>query len=222
MKRSLLSRTVIVANLLVWTGAAHAHGIAGNRYFDGTMTFDDPAVADEAIVPDFSYLGYPTQGNNVTENRINWSFARLLTPTIALTLDSGWLHQNWPIGHTSGFDKTNLGLKYEAYRDNKHEALVSVSLAWGIAHSGSIGVAADAPNTIQPGITFGKGFGDFPTRCPGCGRSRSPARLWKKNPSATEGGRLFPIPLRMRLTMSLRRPFERCIGVSLSNTARSI
>jgi hypothetical protein len=24
---------------------------AGNRYFDGTMTFDDPAVADEAIVP---------------------------------------------------------------------------------------------------------------------------------------------------------------------------
>jgi hypothetical protein len=24
--------------------AAHAHGIAGNRYFVGTLTFDDPAV----------------------------------------------------------------------------------------------------------------------------------------------------------------------------------
>jgi hypothetical protein len=33
------------------TESAGAHGIAGNRYFDGTMTFDDPAVADEAIVP---------------------------------------------------------------------------------------------------------------------------------------------------------------------------
>jgi hypothetical protein len=28
--------------------AAHAHGIAGNRFFPGTLTFDDPAVADEA------------------------------------------------------------------------------------------------------------------------------------------------------------------------------
>lgn len=152
----------IVANLVVWAQAAHAHGIAGNRYFDGTMTFDDPAVADEAIVPNFSYLGYPTQGSNVLENRINWAFARLLTPTLALTLDSGWIHQNWPTGNTSGFGKTNLGLKYEAYRDNQHESLVSLSLAWGIAHSGAVGVGADAPNTIQPGITFGRGFGDLP------------------------------------------------------------
>ena len=37
-----------------------------------------------------------------------------------------------------------------------------MSLAWGIAHSGSIGVGADAPNTIQAGVTFGKGFGDLP------------------------------------------------------------
>ena len=147
---------------LAWAPAAYAHGIAGNRYFDGTMTFDDPAVADEAIVPNLSYLGYPTQGSSVVENRINWAFARLLTPTLAATLDSGWIHQNWPIGRTSGFDRTNLGLKYEAYRDNRHEALVSVSLAWGIAHSGALGVGTDAPNTIQPGITFGKGFGDLP------------------------------------------------------------
>src|SRR5206468_4563805 len=62
------------------------------------------------------------------------------TCALPISLDSGWIHQSWAIGHTSGFDKTNLGLKYEAYRDNKHEALVSMSLAWGIAHSGSIGV----------------------------------------------------------------------------------
>ena len=162
MKPTLIQRGPLLFAALLWAGSAEAHGIAGNRYFDGTMTIDDPAVADEAIVPNFSYLGYPTQGSNVVENRINWAFARLLTPTLAVTLDSGWIHQNWPIGHTSGFDKTNLGLKYEAYRDNKHEALVSVSLAWGIAHSGAVGVGADAPNTIQPGVTFGKGLGDLP------------------------------------------------------------
>jgi hypothetical protein len=134
----------------------------GNRYFDATMTFDDPAVADEAILPYWINSQYPTQGSNVAENRIEWSFARLLTPTLAVTVDSGWIHQSWLVGHTSGLDQTDVGLKYEAYRNNRHEALVSVSLDWGIAHSGAAAVGADSPNTIQPGIFFGKGFGDLP------------------------------------------------------------
>jgi hypothetical protein len=146
----------------VFSTDVYAHGIAGNRFFAGTLTFDDPAVADEAILPLYSYLDYPTQGSNVSENRINATFDRLLTPTLAFTIDSGWLHQNWPIGNTSGADKTNVGLKYEAYRDNRHEALVSVGLAWGIGHAGAPAIGADAPNTIQPGVFFGKGFGDLP------------------------------------------------------------
>jgi hypothetical protein len=156
-------KAVTVALLLVaCTEAARAHGIAGNRYFDGTLTFDDPAVADEAILPLYSHLEYPTRGSNVVEDRINWAFARLLTPTLAFTADSGWVHQNWPVGHTSGADKTDIGLKYEAYRNNEHEMLISVGLAWGIGHSGAASVGADAPNTIQPAVFFGKGLGDLP------------------------------------------------------------
>jgi hypothetical protein len=128
------------------------------------MTFDDPAVADEGIVPLFTDQQYPTRGSTVSENRINAAFARLLTPTLAFTVDSGWIHQNWPIGRSSGFDKTDIGLKYEAYRNNQHETLVSVSLDWGIGHFGSVAVGADAPDTIQPGIFFGKGFGDLPAQ----------------------------------------------------------
>jgi hypothetical protein len=141
---------------------AAAHGIAGNRYFVGTLTFDDPSVADEAIVPFYSAINYPAPGGNVAENRIHWAFDRLLTPTLAVTYDSGWIHQNWPTGKTSGLDTTNIGLKYETYRDNRHEALVSVGVAWGIGQSGAQAVGADEPNTIQPGIFFGKGFGDLP------------------------------------------------------------
>lgn len=148
--------------MLALTTNAQAHGIAGNRLFAGTLSFDDPAVADEAILPAYSFLDCPTQGSNVSENRINAAFTRLLTPTLAFVIDSSWLHQNWPIGHTSGADKTNVGLKYEVYRDNQHEALVSVGLAWGIGHTGSAAVGTDAPNTIQPGVFFGKGFGDLP------------------------------------------------------------
>jgi hypothetical protein len=81
---------------------------------------------------------------------------------LAIIYDSGWIHQNWPVGRTSGFAATDVGLKYEAYRNNQHEALVSVGLAWGIGQSGARGVGADEPNTIQPGLFFGKGFGDLP------------------------------------------------------------
>ena len=74
--------------------AAAAHGIAGNRYFVGTLAFDDPSVSDEAIVPLYSAINYPAPGGNVAENRIHWSFDRLLTPTLALTYDGGWIHQS--------------------------------------------------------------------------------------------------------------------------------
>jgi hypothetical protein len=141
---------------------ANAHGIVGNRLFAGTLTFDDPAVEDEAILPLYAAINYPAPGGDVGQNRIAWAFDRLLTPTLAVTYDSSWIQQNWPVGKTSGLDTTDIGLKYEAYRDNRHETLVSVGVAWGIGQSGAQAVGADEPNTIQPGIFFGKGFGDLP------------------------------------------------------------
>src|SRR5215831_5999817 len=162
MKTVSICMAAIVVASLIGTHTSDAHGIAGNRYFDGTLGFDDPAVADEAILPYYANSAFPAQGNNTTENRINWAFARLLTPTLAFTADSGWLHQNWPVGHTSRADKANIGLKYEAYRNNEHEALISVGLFWGIGHSGAAAVGADGPNTIQPALFFGKGLGDLP------------------------------------------------------------
>ena len=65
-----LIRTALLFIPLVWPMAAGAHGIAGNRYFAGTMTFDDPAVADELIMPNYTNQQYLTQGSNVLENRI--------------------------------------------------------------------------------------------------------------------------------------------------------
>jgi len=113
MKIAFRNALIALAFLTGSSHSAHCHGIAGNRYFDGTLTFDDPAVADEAILPYYTYLGRPTQGSNIIEDRIVWSFARLLTPTLAVTFDGGWVHQNWPVGQTSGFDTTDVGLKYE-------------------------------------------------------------------------------------------------------------
>ena len=142
--------------------SAHAHGIAGNRFFPGTLSFDDPAVADEAILPNFASFKSPVDGGNVVDNRFDWSFFRLLTPTLGFDIDGAWVHRNWGNALRSGSDVTSLGLKGLVYRNDLHEMLVAARLGWGIGHSGAQGISANAPNLLQPGIFFGKGFGDLP------------------------------------------------------------
>jgi hypothetical protein len=152
-------------SLIVATIAPHfadAHGIAGNRFFPGTLTFDDPAVADESRLPLVSSSKHPDEGGDVVDHRLSWSFFRLLTPTVGVGIDSGWVHRNWPSSQRSGFDATSLSIKAEVYRNNLHETLVAATLAWGIGHSGAQQVGANGPDAIHPGIFFGKGFGDLP------------------------------------------------------------
>jgi hypothetical protein len=59
----MFPRPVIVAlAMLGGVHSAHAHGIAGNRFFPGTLAFDDPAVADESILPLFISSKHPDEG----------------------------------------------------------------------------------------------------------------------------------------------------------------
>jgi hypothetical protein len=142
--------------------AAQAHGIVGNRVFPGTLAFDDPAVMDELILPAVSSLKHPGEGVDVTDNRIGGSFTRLLTSTLAFGIESGWMHRNWGPSQRSGLDTTTLGLKGLLYKNELHEMMISAGLGWGIGSSGAQGVSANNPDTLQPGIFFGKGFGDLP------------------------------------------------------------
>jgi len=160
--RTLTRLTAIAVVLSAGVEFAAAHGIAGNRFFAGTLTFDDPAVADELIVPNFSSFEHPAESGNVVDNRFDWAFSRLLTPTLAVGIDGGWVHRSWPNAQRSGFDTTNVGLKAEIFRNNQHETLVSAGIAWGIGRSGAQGIGGSEPDTVQPGLFFGRGFGDLP------------------------------------------------------------
>jgi len=162
MRTGAIGNAVLALALFVFAHSADAHGIAGNRFFVGTLTFDDPSVADEAIVPDFFILNHSVEGGSAVDNRFDWSFTRLLTPVLQVQIDSGWIHRNWPAARTSGFATTDVGIKSEIYRNNQHEMLGSAGLLWGIGHSGAQAVGADEPNSILPGVFFGKGFGDLP------------------------------------------------------------
>jgi hypothetical protein len=153
---------LITAAFVAISHAAAAHGIVGNRLFPGTLAFDDPAVADELALPSVSSLKRPDDGNDVVDNRINWAFARLLTSTVSLGVDSGWMHRNWGAAQRSGFDLTTLELKKLLYTNEPHEFMITAGLGWGIRGSGAQGVGRNKPDTVQPGIFFGKGLGDLP------------------------------------------------------------
>jgi hypothetical protein len=145
--------------------SAQAHGIAGNRFFPGTMTFDDPAVADELLlIP--SSRKHPLDsgtGFNVLDTSMSWSFVRLLTPDIAVGINSGWIHRSGTGFPTQfGFDQTSLTIKKLMYKNELHEMLISASMSWAIGGSGAQGVGAHSPDMVQPGLFIGKGLGDLP------------------------------------------------------------
>jgi len=156
---------IVVAGLLAWNQPAGAHGIAGNRFFPGTMTFDDPAVADEFSILS-SGSNHPLDssgGPDVLDNSVSWAFARLLTPELSIGINGGWIHRSGSgLPTQTGFDQSSVTLKQLLYKNELHETLISGSLTWGIGGSGAQGVGANSPNTLLPSITFGKGFGDLP------------------------------------------------------------
>src|SRR5580704_1945407 len=143
---------VMAFALLTCAHSAQAHGIAGSRFFVGTLTFDDPAVADEAILPGYSGLDHPAEGGNVLDNRINWSFVRLLTPTLQVSIDSGWIHRNWPTTQTSGFDTTDIGIKSEISETMSTKP--SCRRAW----PGALGIRVPQGSLLTSPIPFSRDY----------------------------------------------------------------
>lgn len=158
------ARLLLVAMAMLAIGhSAHAHGIAGNRFFPGTLTFDDPAVNDELLFAPTGLRHPAGDGTNALDTSVAWSFMRLLTPELAVGASSGWIHRSRQAFPSEwGVDQTSLTIKGLVYKNDPHETLISAGLTWGIGGSGSQRVGANAPDTLQPGIFFGKGFGDLP------------------------------------------------------------
>jgi hypothetical protein len=62
----------------------------------------------------------------------------------------------------AGFNNIDVTLKAMLFRSDPHEILLSAAISWEIGGTGDAGVSEDKPNILQPGIYYGKGFGDLP------------------------------------------------------------
>ncbi len=143
-RMSPLAGFALLSILFLQSQLAQAHGIAGNRFFPGTLTFDDPAVADEFSLTTGT-TQHPFNESNVKDHTTTIAFARLLTPEISIGFDSGIVRRDWGSVQRTGVTGTNLTLKYSAYRDKLNETLVATSITYGIIGSGEKSVGANNP-----------------------------------------------------------------------------
>jgi hypothetical protein len=149
---------------------AEAHGIAGNRFFVGTLTFDDPAVNDE-LSSTFSALKRTAPGGAAVERQLTTETSRLLTPNLAIGAETSWIDRaGRSPSNATGFDGVRLNLKGLLYRDDPREMLLSAGFAWGLPGVGRRQL--EAHGTIEPGLFFRQGL----RRSPRCSRRLAPVR----------------------------------------------
>ena len=160
-----LSTGAVLAALFAATGTVHAHGFAGKRFFPATLVTDDPFVADELSLPTVSQQKFSASASEPTTKEtaaaVDWT--KRITENFGLGFGATYL-QVEPEGgdRVRGFDNLEANLKYQFYKNDEHETILSAGLDMDIGGSGAKGVGAESFSTFTPGLFFGKGFGDLP------------------------------------------------------------
>ncbi len=151
---------LLLLSLAVWAGSASAHGFAGKRFFPATLVIDDPFVADELSLPTLSHI---KNADGSKETDISFEFSKVILPNFGLSL-SETVIRLIPQGETPrlGFANLEVGGKYQFFKSDVHETILSLGLDAEIGGTGRKAVGADSFTTFTPALFYGKGFGDLP------------------------------------------------------------
>lgn len=145
--------------------AAFGHGFAGKRFFPATPATDDPFVADELSLPIITQRKAAGSGDEPPTGTTSTSaeFTKRITPNFGLGVGANYLRLR-PEGAEpqKGFDNFSLNAKYQFYKSDEQEAIMSVGADWDIGGSGAKRVGAESFSTVTPTFFFGKGFGNLP------------------------------------------------------------
>ncbi|MEO8922881.1 MAG: hypothetical protein ABI330_08660 [Caldimonas sp.] len=165
-KRRASPRTFVIAAACVCASLpadfADAHGFAGKRFFPATLATDDPFVADELSLPTVTSRR-TGEDPSTTETDLSVDFTKRITTDFGLGFGATYLRLRPEGGPTqNGFDNFSANAKYQFYKSDEHETILSVGADWDIGGSGSKRLGVDSFSTVSPTLFFGKGFGDLP------------------------------------------------------------
>jgi hypothetical protein len=163
MKHSVLLFSIVCAVCeLGVTSRAYGHGFAGARFFPATLSTDDPFVADELSLPTVSSIVTP-DGGDTRDTELSVDIAKRITPNFGIEIGETLLilHPSREAS-VSGFGNLELGAKYQFFKNDEHEAILSLGGGVEVGGTGNRRVAADTFSTWAPALFFGKGLGDLP------------------------------------------------------------
>lgn len=149
---------------LAFSLPAFGHGYAGDRFFPPTITTDDPFAADELALPTISFIkGSGDGGGETKEVDAGFELDKLILPNLSFGVSDTHIFLQPDHGkRTNGWDNVELNVKYNAYVNEPHEAIISFGLQTEIGGTGSRSVGRGSTTTFEPIVFFGKGFGDLP------------------------------------------------------------
>jgi hypothetical protein len=159
-----LCAAAMAAAICIFQSPADGHGLVGQRFFPATITTDDPFAVDELGFT-FSTFDLPPGDDQARTHQLDVGaeFVKEIFPKFAIGVSDDWLSQRHVGGsRVAGFDNLTLTAKYEVFRNDAHEFIVSAGLETAIGGTGSKGIGADTFSTFTPTLYFGKGFGDLP------------------------------------------------------------
>lgn len=163
--KSVLVGLLCFGTLVAGAEPAGAHGLAGKRFFPSTLAVDDPFVADELSLPTVFHTKTPAKGDEpaARETEISGELSKRITPNLGLSLEGELAHLD-PDGKPSqtGFGNLEVGLKYQFFKSDLHETILSLGLGWEVGGTGRKAVEAESFDRVKPALFFGKGFGDLP------------------------------------------------------------
>ena len=159
MNRALVPAALAAGSLLL-PRHAHAHAVAGPRLFNNTLILDDPAVADEAALPTFSWQPPPGSGQ---EYDFNFEIDKRITEHFGIGINDGYTIQTMPgAKNATGWQNLFLTLKYQVYVNPAHEFIASIGVIREFARTGSPVLGNNDVGTTTPTLYWGKGLGDLP------------------------------------------------------------
>ncbi|MBI3637047.1 MAG: hypothetical protein HY216_12690 [Candidatus Rokubacteria bacterium] len=137
----------------------------GRRVFSDTLVISEPFVEDELSLPSILHIRRPRAGDQprTLATVVDAEIKKRLTPNLELSVAGTWDRLAPDRGaQRTAFDNLDIGLKYQFFRSDAHEAVASVALEWEVGGTGSRAVGAESFHTLSPTLLFGRGLGDLP------------------------------------------------------------
>jgi hypothetical protein len=156
-----LAALILIASV---PSPSSAHGLAGKRFFPTTLAVEDPFVSDELSFL-LNYIKEPGEGDegSVKTTELSLDYAKRITPNLGLSIGDAYIHLNPADGESeSGFGNLEAGLKYQFFKSDPHETIMSIGLGAEIGGTGTQRIGTESFSIISPTFFFGKGLGDLP------------------------------------------------------------